>query len=528
MTRPTQQHSEHSSGVHVKGTASTADASSMFSAHLAPCDLGCAVSSPEPDALASVQGGALLPIYSPQNIPLKTSEPPNLRTSFFFPFIPMSDTLRSLFSGSKQNGSGSAGSSGTLFTSSSSGSSGQSRKGSSRNDDTELTHQEVLPDIIPSATIRVIGIGGGGSNAVKRMVEMKTVGVEFVAINTDAQALYHNPAGKKLNIGRGTTRGIGAGANPDIGKKAAEESSDEIKAALQGADMVFLTAGLGGGTGSGGIAPVAEMARSMGIRTVAIVTKPFSFKGLRRKKQAEEALEVLRGKVDTLIVIPNDKILSLIDKTTPLTEAFQVVDDVLHQGIAGIASLITVHGLVNVDFADVRSIVQDAGTALMGMGFGTGDSRAAEAARAAIDSPLLDLSISGAKGILFNICGGPDLAMYEVDEAARIITEAADPEANVIFGAVIDEQFAGTVKCTVIATGFEDTANTHTTMSNIPAFRGVGAKKPVTPSMSKTSSSRNLPEAVPMESDILQENALKLSEEELEVPAFMRKKISSK
>ncbi|HLC75871.1 MAG TPA: cell division protein FtsZ [Candidatus Peribacterales bacterium] len=441
----------------------------------------------------------------------------------------MSDTLRSLFSGSKQN-SGSGGtpaSDGSLFGGSPAGGSGtRSRKGGVGDDS---QHQEVLPDIIPSATIRVIGIGGGGSNAVKRMIEMKTQGVEFVAVNTDAQALYHNPAGKKLNIGRGTTRGLGAGANPDIGKKAAEESSDEIKMALQGADMVFLTAGLGGGTGSGGVAPIAEMARSMGVLTVAVVTKPFSFEGLRRKKQAEEALESLRGKVDTLIVIPNDKILSLIDKTTPLTEAFQVVDDVLHQGIAGIASLITVHGLINVDFADVRSIVQDAGTALMGIGFGTGDSRAAEAARAAIDSPLLDLSISGAKGILFNICGGPDLSMFEVDEAARIITEAADPEANVIFGAVIDEQFAGTVKCTVIATGFEDAAQSTLLPAGSSVFRSQ-PKSVRSPhgAIKGSMSQRQGMESGSPEAETLQENAVKYSEDELEVPAFMRKKISTK
>jgi len=423
----------------------------------------------------------------------------------------MSDTLRSLFSGTK-------GSNGA-----SSSSSGSTR--SSGGDASSSSHQEILPDIIPSASIRVVGIGGAGSNAVKRMIELKAQGVEFMAFNTDAQALYHNPAPKKINIGRGTTRGLGAGANPDIGKKAAEESSEEIKAMLAGADMVFLTAGLGGGTGSGGIVPVAEIARSLGILTVAIVTKPFSFEGLKRKKQADTALEQLRGKVDTLIVIPNDKILSLIDKTTPLTEAFQIVDEVLHQGIDGIASLITVHGLVNVDFADVKSIVQDAGSALMGIGYGTGDSRAAEAARAAVDSPLLDLSISGAKGILFNITGGTDLSMFEVDEAARIITEAADPEANVIFGAVIDEKYTGEVKCTVIATGFDDVS-----VGSIPAMgssmlrpHSIPSPKTVGNAMSSAASSNASPDR-----EMVQEHALKVSEEELEVPAFMRKKISNK
>jgi cell division protein FtsZ len=420
----------------------------------------------------------------------------------------MSDTLRSLFSGTKA---------GSTATASSAGKS--SSTSSASTSDSDSTHQEILPDIIPSATIRVMGIGGGGSNAVRRMIEMKAQGVDFIAVNTDAQALYHNPATQKLNIGRGTTRGLGAGANPDIGKKSVEESSDEIRESLDGVDMIFLTAGLGGGTGSGGISAIAEIARSLGILTVAIVTKPFSFEGLKRKKQCEDALEQLRGKVDTLIVIPNDKILSLIDKTTPLTEAFQVVDEVLHQGIDGIASLITVHGIVNVDFADVRSIVQDAGTALMGIGYGTGDSRAAESARAAIDSPLLDLSISGAKGILFNISGGTDLSMFEVDEAARIITEAADPEANIIFGAVIDEKFGGEVKCTVIATGFEDAG----TVASMPAGASVFKPKSTSPvpATTKAPSTHDIGE-----SDVLQEHALKVTEEELEVPAFMRKKIS--
>jgi cell division protein FtsZ len=435
----------------------------------------------------------------------------------------MSDTLRNLFSGTKANGSSSSGdgNGGASTGSSQWAKSTKTSKVAKVASDAGFTHQEVLPDIIPSASIRVMGIGGAGSNAVKCMIDMSVQGVEFIAVNTDAQALYHNPAQTKLNIGRTTTRGLGAGANPDVGKKAAEESSAEIKTALEGADMVFLTSGLGGGTGSGGIGPIAEIARSMGILTVAIVTKPFSFEGLKRKKQADEALEQLKSKVDTLIVIPNDKILSMIEKTTPLTEAFRIVDEVLHQGIDGIASLITIHGLVNVDFADVRSIVQDAGTALMGIGYGTGDSRAAEAARTAIDSPLLDLSISGAKGILFNISGGTDLSMFEVDEAARIITEAADPEANIIFGAVIDDKFGGEVKCTVIATGFEDAETKSPIQSASPLFKPVGASRPS--AAAGSSPKEPLREAG---GEIFQENALKISEEELEVPAFMRKKIS--
>lgn len=422
----------------------------------------------------------------------------------------MSDTLKNLFNGSKPPaGSGATG------------------------DDTGTSSHEVRPDMSPGADIRVLGAGGGGSNAVRRMIDSKVQGVDFIAVNTDVQALYHNPAPKKLTIGRGTTRGLGAGANPDIGKKAAEESMEEIKKAIEGADMLFITAGLGGGSGSGAAPIIAELARSMGILTVGVVTKPFSFEGLKRKKQAEEALENLKGKVDTLITIPNDKILSLIDKTTPLTEAFQVVDEVLQHAIDGISSLITVHGLVNVDFADVKSIMQDAGTALMGIGYGTGDSRAAEAARAAVDSPLLELSISGAKGILFNITGGNDLSMFEVDEAARIITEAADPDANIIFGAVIDENSTGEVKCTVVAAGFEEQENVQRpsfkpgTASSaditkktfgVPGSREMESR-PAQPTYSeKQSSSPSLMEAKSTKVD--------LDEGELEVPAFMRKPLS--
>ncbi len=418
----------------------------------------------------------------------------------------MSDTLKSLFTGSKP-------------------------QGSSHGDDdgASAQSQEVRPDITPGADIRVLGAGGGGSNAISRMIDTKIQGVDFIAVNTDVQALYHNPAPKKLTIGRGVTRGLGAGANPEIGKKAAEESMEEIKKALEGADMLFITAGLGGGTGSGSAPIIADIARSMGILTIGVATKPFSFEGLKRKKQAEDALENLKGKVDTLITIPNDKILSLIDKTTPLTEAFQVVDEVLHHAIEGISNLITVHGLVNVDFADVKSIMSDAGTALMGIGYGTGDSRAAEAARAAVDSPLLELSISGAKGILFNITGGNDLSMYEVDEAARIVTEAADPDANIIFGAVIDENATGEVKCTVIAAGFDEQETT------LYPTIGVKGAEPVTKKtfglpQSNTESMQSQPQQ-PMQSanaSLLEAKSTKtdLNEEELEVPAFMRKPIS--
>lgn len=419
----------------------------------------------------------------------------------------MSDTLRNLFSGSKTNTSPS---NGGVYSSGGSGDDGSPATASG--------YQEVRPDIAPNAVIRVIGVGGGGSNAVARMIASKVGGVEFIAVNTDAQALFHNQAGTKVNIGKGTTRGLGAGANPDIGLQSAKESSEELKKAIDGADLVFITAGLGGGTGSGAAPYIAELARSMGILTVGVVTRPFSFEGLRRRKQSEEALDALRGKVDTLITIPNDKILSLIDKTTPLTEAFQIVDEILRHGIEGISNLITVHGLVNVDFADVRSVMQDAGSALMGIGYGTGDSRAAEAARAAIDSPLLELSISGAKGILFNITGGTDMSMFEVDEAARIVTEAADPEANIIFGAVIDDAYTGQVKCTVIATGFDEKKESVSMAQSSPMMKSI----PTFKKQADTRSNERNDEAV------IKMAGTQLNEEELEIPTFMRKKIGGK
>jgi len=315
---------------------------------------------------------------------------------------------------------------------------------------------EVKPEITPLASIKVIGIGGGGGNAVNRMITAKVDGVDFISVNTDAQALYHSQASHRINIGKGTTRGLGAGSLPEIGKKAAEESSEELKSAIEGADMVFVTCGLGGGTGTGGAPVIADIAREMGILTVGVVTKPFSFEGARRTEAAMQGLDELKSKVDTLITIPNDRILSIIDKKTPLTDAFVVVDDILRQAIQGVADLITVHGMINVDFADVRAIMQNAGSALMGIGYGTGENRAVDAARAAIESPLLELSIQGANGILFNITGGNDLSMFEVDEAAKVITEAADPGANIIFGSVINENYTGEIKVTVIATGFSE------------------------------------------------------------------------
>jgi cell division protein FtsZ len=322
------------------------------------------------------------------------------------------------------------------------------------------THVEVnVGYISPIANIKVVGIGGGGNNAVNRMIDSGIEGIEFIAINTDAQALFTSKAQTRINIGRATTRGLGAGANPEIGKKAAEESSEEIKQALSGADMVFITCGLGGGTGTGAAPVVAEIARGLGALVVGVVTKPFAFEGQRRTGQAFDGFENLKSKVDTLITIPNDKILSIIDKKTPLLEAFHIADEILKQGVQGVSELITHPGLINVDFADVRSVMADAGSALMGVGYGSGESRAIDAARAAIESPLLELSINGAKGLLLSITGGSDLSMFEVDEASRLIKELCDPDANIIFGTSIDERYTGEIKITVIATGFNEETN---------------------------------------------------------------------
>lgn len=318
---------------------------------------------------------------------------------------------------------------------------------------------EVKPDIETLAKIKVVGVGGSGGAAINRMISNKIRGVEFIAINTDAQALQHSRASVKLHIGTTTTRGLGAGMDPDLGKKSAEESRDEIKEVLKGADMVFLTCGLGGGTGTGAGPLVAELAREAGALTIAVVTKPFSFEGAQRKSIAEHGADDIVDKVDTIITIPNDRLLQLIDKKTSLLEAFSIVDDVLRQGVQGISELVTVPGLINVDFADVKAIMSNAGSALMGIGIASGENRAADAAKAAVDSPLLELGIDGARGVLFTITGGPDLTMYEVNEAARIITASADPNAKIIFGAVIDEDMKDELKVTVIATGFAQAAS---------------------------------------------------------------------
>jgi cell division protein FtsZ len=305
------------------------------------------------------------------------------------------------------------------------------------------------------AVIKVVGVGGGGSNAVNRMIEAGLRGCEFIAINTDAQALLMSEADQKLHIGTRTSRGLGAGADPQIGEEAAAESRDEIKEALKGADMVFITAGEGGGTGTGGAPIIGHVAHELGALTVGVVTRPFGFEGRRRAEQAQTGIKNLREEVDTLIVIPNDRLLQVVEKRTSVMEAFRMADDVLRQGVQGITDLITIPGLVNLDFADVRTIMNDAGSALMGIGEADGESRAAEAARIAVSSPLLEASVEGATGILLNITGGSDLGLFEVNEAAEVVTGAADPNANVIFGAVIDENIAGNVRVTVIATGFD-------------------------------------------------------------------------
>ncbi|WP_016949004.1 cell division protein FtsZ [Anabaena sp. PCC 7108] len=323
-------------------------------------------------------------------------------------------------------------------------------------DSKKITENSRIGEIVPGrvANIKVIGVGGGGGNAVNRMIESDVSGVEFWSINTDAQALTLAGAPSRLQIGQKLTRGLGAGGNPAIGQKAAEESRDEIATALEGADLVFITAGMGGGTGTGAAPIVAEVAKEMGALTVGVVTRPFVFEGRRRTSQAEQGIEGLKSRVDTLIIIPNNKLLEVIPEQTPVQEAFRYADDVLRQGVQGISDIITIPGLVNVDFADVRAVMADAGSALMGIGVSSGKSRAREAAIAAISSPLLECSIEGARGVVFNITGGSDLTLHEVNAAAETIYEVVDPNANIIFGAVIDDRLQGEVRITVIATGF--------------------------------------------------------------------------
>ncbi len=328
--------------------------------------------------------------------------------------------------------------------------------------------QQVAPPVETFARIKVIGVGGAGGAAINRMVESGVDGVQFIAINTDAQALHHSKAEIKIHIGKEVTRGLGSGADPSVGQKAAEDSKDEIKAALEGADMVFVTIGAGGGTGSGAGHVVANVAKEMDALVVGFATKPFAFEGEKRRRNADVAIEKLRDAVDTLIVIPNDRLLQTIDRQTPLMEAFKVADDVLRQGVQGISDLITVHGLINLDFADVKAVMRNAGTALMGIGRASGDNRATQAAQQAIESPLLEVSIDGARGILFNVIGGNDIAMHEINAAAELITAAADPDANIIFGATINPDLEGELIITVVATGFD--ASYFAKRSELPAI----------------------------------------------------------
>ena len=353
-----------------------------------------------------------------------------------------------------------------------------------------------------NARIRVVGVGGGGTNAVNRMMRGNLKGVEFIALNTDHQALVQSTAQHKIRIGAKVTRGLGAGGDPEKGRDAAEESRDELTKALADSDMVFVTAGMGGGTGTGAAPIVAEIAREGGALTIGVVTKPFRFEGLRRQRIAEEGITILQERVDTLITIPNERLMQVVDKKTPITEAFKVADDVLRQGVQGISDLIVYPGLINLDFADVKAVMAGQGAALMGIGFGTGDTRAADAARDAVASPLLETTIAGAKGILLNVTGGKDLTLYEVTEAAQLVSESADKDAQVIFGCVIDETMKDEVKITVIATGFTGHIDVLGTLAYEPQARPVAQERP------------NF--AIP------QRYALPGNADDLDIPAFLR------
>jgi len=390
---------------------------------------------------------------------------------------------------------------------------------------------EVKPAAETFAKIKVVGVGGSGGSAVNRMIEMGIKGVEFIAVNTDVQALHYNKTSKKLHIGKSITRGLGAGMNPELGRQAAEESQNDIRDALKDADMVFVTCGLGGGTGTGATPVVAEIARDLGALTVAVVTKPFGFEGMQRKNIADRGMTDLADKVDTIITIPNDKLLQVIDKKTSLLDAFMIVDEILQQGVRGIAELITVPGLINVDFADVKAIMANAGSALMGIGQASGENKAIEAAKIAINSPLLEMSIEGARGILFTITGGVNLGMNEVNEAAKIITASADEDAKIIFGTVIDEKMKDELKVTVVATGFGNRVRNNVDAVNLEnrytpnAFiseketedkRIIEKKKPKISSLKAA-------QAIPAQRKEMA--APEEEEDELGIPAFIRKKM---
>lgn len=396
------------------------------------------------------------------------------------------------------------------------------------------------------ALIRVIGVGGGGSNAVNRMIRAEMMGVEFIAVNTDAQALLQSDAPHKIRIGDKITRGLGAGGDPGIGQRAAEEDTEKIAEALKDSDMVFITAGMGGGTGSGAAPVIAEIARDQGALTIGVVTKPFGFEGARRRLNAEKATADLKDKVDTLITIPNDRLKEVVQKETSIIDAFRVVDDVLRQGVQGISDLITVPGLINLDFADVRAIMREAGSALMGIGRAAGTDRATEAARLATSSPLLEANIAGAQGVLFSITGGPALSLSEVEDAAAIIKETADPEANIIFGTVIDERMGDEISITVIATGFDSTRRreagrpsatvgidaTAQVFDSRDYLRDLQAERPaavpvaaeVGVSVGQQAQPSGMREAVPAQQPVVQEARRPVPEvEDLDIPAFLRR-----
>jgi len=378
----------------------------------------------------------------------------------------------------------------------------------------------VKPDSRTFARIKVLGVGGGGNNVITSMVtDQEMPGIDFIAVNTDAQSLLASQAPTKLQIGEKLTKGLGSGADPEIGRKAAEESRKQLKEILEGTDMVFITGGMGGGTGSGADPIIAQVAKEAGALTVAVVTKPFMFEGTRRMVVAEEAVEKLKEQVDTLIVIPNQRLLEVVDQKMTLLEAFKVADSVLGHGVQGISDLITTPGLINVDFADVKTIMSNAGSALMGIGNGTGEDRAATAARTAIASPLLEVSVEGAKGVLFNIIGGKDLTMREVNDAAEIITQSADADANIIFGATIDESLTDQVKITLIATGFDEARSRLQHLAGRPL-----GSTPKQVSLQDDKKPKKLPPVQPDEEPIKEPEDEEIPEEdsELDIPAFLR------
>ncbi len=379
---------------------------------------------------------------------------------------------------------------------------------------------QIKPDVETFAKIRVVGVGGSGGNSISRMLACKIQGVDFVAINTDAQDLHHVKAPEKLHIGKNLTKGLGAGMNPEIGRQAAEENRDEIHEAVKGSDMVFVTYGLGGGTGTGAGPIIAEAAKDSGALTVAVVTKPFSFEGQQRARIADDGLSQLKDRVDTLITIPNDKLLSFIDRKTPLLNAFSVVDDVLRQAVQGISDLIVTPGIVNVDFADIKAIMENTGSALMGIGRATGEDRAIEAAKAAVNSPLLELSIDGAKGVLFNVSGGADLAMTEINDAAKVITESIDPDAKVIFGAVMDDKLKkGEIKVTVVATGFDEGILKRSSETRIQDISPIGHQ-------SNQVEEKTIARKTSIKTDLKPKSpSVEEQESEWDIPAFIRRKM---